>query len=75
VRSPAEHFAKTAFELDWAQQHIRCPNAVALPFEPDWQGDHARYAGQRKNLFDLRRCAVVQNLRVLAHADRLANAA
>ena len=30
-----------------------------------WQGDHARYRGQRKNLFDLRRVAVVHNLHVL----------
>ena len=27
-----------------------------------WQGDHARYCGTRKNLLDLRRCAVVHNL-------------
>jgi hypothetical protein len=33
------------------------------------QGDRARYCGQRKNLFDLRRCAVVQNLHVISHAD------
>jgi hypothetical protein len=32
-----------------------------------WQGDRARYLGVRKNLFDLRRCAVVHNLHVLAH--------
>ena len=30
-----------------------------------WQGRRARYRGQRKNLFDLRRCAVVDNLHVL----------
>ena len=30
-----------------------------------WQGDRARYKGQRKNLFDLRRTAVVENLHVL----------
>jgi len=35
-----------------------------------WQGDRARYCGQRKNLFDLRRCAVVQNLHVISHADQ-----
>ena len=29
-----------------------------------WQGKRARYCGQRKNLFDLRRCAVVHNLHV-----------
>jgi hypothetical protein len=32
-----------------------------------WQGERARYCGQRKNLFDLRRVAVVENLHVLAH--------
>jgi transposase len=31
-----------------------------------WQGDRARYGGSRKNLFDLRRCAVVHNLHVIA---------
>jgi transposase len=31
-----------------------------------WQGDRARYLGQRKNLFDLRRVAVVHNLHVIA---------
>jgi len=32
-----------------------------------WQGQRARYRGRRKNLFDLRRCAVVDNLHVLSH--------
>jgi hypothetical protein len=31
-----------------------------------WQGRRARYRGVRKNLFDLRRCAIVHNLHVLA---------
>jgi Transposase DDE domain/Transposase domain (DUF772) len=31
-----------------------------------WQGRRARYRGQRKNLFDLRRMAVVHNLHVIA---------
>ena len=31
-----------------------------------WQGRRARYRGTRKNLFDLRRSAVVHNLHVLA---------
>ena len=31
-----------------------------------WQGRRARYLGERKNLFDLRRVAVVHNLHVLA---------
>ena len=31
-----------------------------------WQGRRARYLGTRKNLFDLRRVAVVHNLHVIA---------
>lgn len=31
-----------------------------------WQGQKARYRGQRKNLFDLRRMAIVHNLHVIA---------
>ena len=34
-----------------------------------WQGRRARYRGLRKNLFDLRRCAVVHNLHVLARSQ------
>jgi hypothetical protein len=132
-------FTKQAFTLDWDQQQIHCPNAVALPFRPGavvhfpaercarcplrarcttsghgrsvaihpdepllaelrqrqqtangrtklrerigvehslahvghWQGDRARYIGERKNLFDLRRCAVVHNLHVLARHSPL----
>jgi transposase len=36
-----------------------------------WQGRRARYRGVRKNLFDLRRCAVVHNLHVLARSQHL----
>jgi len=36
-----------------------------------WQGRRARYRGVRKNRFDLRRCAVVHNLHVLAHSQQL----
>ncbi len=38
-----------------------------------WQGDKARYLGVRKNLFDLRRTAVVHNLRfrILNRCSRL----
>lgn len=39
----------------------------ALAHVGRWQGRRARYGGLRKNLFDLRRCAVVHNLHVLAH--------
>ena len=37
----------------------------ALAHVSRWQGSRARYRGSRKNLFDLRRCAVVHNLHVL----------
>ena len=40
-----------------------------------WQGDRARYVGLRKNLFDLRRCAVVHNLHVIARRFPLAQQA
>ncbi len=40
-----------------------------------WQGERARYLGQRKNLFDLRRMAVVHNLHVLARLPDLPQAA
>ena len=36
-----------------------------------WQGRNARYRGVRKNLFDLRRSAVVHNLHVLARIQQL----
>lgn len=35
------------------------------------QGNRARYTGTRKNTFDLRRCATVVNLQVLARRERL----
>jgi hypothetical protein len=35
-----------------------------------WQGRRARYCGQRKNLFDLRRAAVVHNLFVWRQVDQ-----
>jgi transposase len=39
----------------------------ALAHVGRWQGPRARYRGTRKNLFDLRRCAVVHNLHALQH--------
>src|SRR6266487_2837379 len=136
-------FPKTAFELDWQRQLLRCPNQQEMPFEPGgvvqfpaeicqacplrercttsrngrsvsihpdeallcelrqrqltkvgraklrervavehalahighWQGRRARYRGLRKNLFDLRRCAVVHNLHAIARVTALSNAA
>jgi Transposase DDE domain/Transposase domain (DUF772) len=47
----------------------------ALAHIGHWQGRRARYRGTRKNLFDLRRCAVVHNLHVLARVLTLSNAA
>ena len=38
----------------------------ALAHVGHWQGRRARYRGTRKNLFDLRRVAVVHNLHVIA---------
>ena len=40
---------------------------VAVAHVGRWQGRRARYRGVRKNVVDLRRCAVVHNLHVLAH--------
>ena len=39
-----------------------------------WQGRRARYRGIRKNLFDLRRCAVVHNLHVIARLSERSQA-
>jgi transposase len=36
-----------------------------------WQGRRARYRGKRKNLFDLRRTAVVHNLHIIARSGTL----
>ena len=46
----------------------RVPVEHCLAHLGHWQGDRARYLGERKNLFDLRRVAVVHNLHVLARA-------
>ena len=39
-----------------------------------WQGDRARYVGERKNLLDLRRVAVVHNLHVWARFQAASDA-
>ncbi len=135
-------FPKTAFELDWERQVIRCPHQIDMPFEPGgvvhfpaqtcaacplrdrcttsqrgrsvtihpdeallwelrqrqltplgraklrervavehalahigrWQGRRARYRSLRKNLFDLRRSAVVHNLHVIARLPETSQA-
>jgi DDE family transposase/transposase-like protein DUF772 len=50
-----------------AQLRERVAVEHALAHVGRWQGRRARYRGVRKNVFDLRRCAVVQNLHVLMH--------
>lgn len=48
-----------------AKLRERVPVEHGLAHIGRWQGRRARYRGIRKNLFDLRRCAVVHNLHVL----------
>jgi hypothetical protein len=58
-----------------AQLRERVNVEHALAHVGRWQGRRARYRGTRKNLFDLRRVAVVHNLHVIARhlaADELA---
>ena len=49
-----------------AQLRERVKVEHALAHIGHWQGRRARYRGTRKNLFDLRRIAVVHNLHVIA---------
>jgi hypothetical protein len=49
-----------------ARLHERVAVEHALAQGGRWQSDRARYLGVRKNLFDLRRVAVVHNLYVIA---------
>jgi transposase len=49
-----------------AQLRERVAVEHALAHVGHWQGRRARYRGTRKNLFDLRRVAVVHNLHVIA---------
>ncbi len=58
-----------------AKLRERAPVEHSLARIRRWQGDRARYRGERKNLFDLRRTAVVHNLHVIARAPAMANAA
>ena len=52
-----------------AQLRERVAVEHALAHVGRWQGRRARYNGTRKNLFDLRRVAVVHNLHVIARQD------
>ncbi len=54
-----------------AQLRERVAVEHTLAHVGQWQGRRARYRGVRKNLFDLRRCAVVHNLHVLARSQAL----
>jgi hypothetical protein len=62
-------------EVGRAKLRERVAVEHALAHISHWQGRRARYRGLRKNLFDLRRCAVVHNLHVLARVTALLNAA
>jgi transposase len=55
-----------------AQLRERVAVEHALAHIGHWQGRRARYNGTRKNLFDLRRVAVVHNLHVIARQDTTA---
>jgi IS5 family transposase len=54
-----------------AQLRERVAVEHTLAHVGQWQGHRARYRGVRKNLFDLRRCAIVHNLHVLARSQSL----
>ncbi|MFL5801529.1 MAG: IS1182 family transposase [Roseiflexaceae bacterium] len=58
-----------------AQLRERVAVEHSLAHIGQWQGERARYWGERKNLFDLRRTAVVHNLHIIARAPALAHAA
>jgi Transposase DDE domain/Transposase domain (DUF772) len=58
-----------------AQLRERVAVEHALAHVGRWQGRRARYRGIRKNVFDLRRCAVVHNLHVLMHLPETGQAA
>ena len=55
----------------WAQLRERTAVEHGLAHVEQWQGDRARSWGERKNLFDSRRTAVVHNLHVIARQPAL----
>jgi hypothetical protein len=57
---------RQATPLGRAKLRERVQVEHALAHVGRWQGRRARYRGLRKNLFDLRRCAVVHNLHTIA---------
>lgn len=58
-----------------AQLRERVAVEHALAHIGYWQGRRARYRGLRKNLFDLRRCAVVHNLHSISRRSESSKAA
>ncbi len=56
-------------ELGRSQLRERVSVEHSLAHISRWQGNQARYLGTRKNLFDLRRTAVVHNLHVIAQME------
>ena len=50
-------------------------SSTPWPMSAAGRADRARYLGQRKNLFDLRRVAVVHNLHVIARQPQPAKQA
>lgn len=51
------------------RKRVKVEHSLALIGQ--WQGNHARYRGLRKNLFDLPRMTVVHNLHVIARMPEL----
>jgi transposase len=68
----AEFRARQATPAGRAKLRERVAIEHSLAHLGHWQGVRARYVGERKNLFDLRRVAVVHNLHVLARTARAA---
>ncbi len=63
--------ARQSTAIGRAQLRQRTTVEHALAHIGHWQGNRARYIGLRKNLFDLRRVAVVHNLHVIARMDQV----
>lgn len=69
-RSSSHDCEKMPHRLRYFLKQLRNRDGICtLAHVGRWQGRRARYRGLRKNLFDLRRCAVVYNLRVLARSQ------
>ncbi len=74
-RRLAELRERQATPLGRAKLRERVPVEHTLAHVGHRQGRRARYRGVRKDLFDLRRCAVVHNLHVIARSPAYAQAA